>query len=50
MKNFNIYKKRDGQHWKLVSYIYADNFEDAKKEFANNMTKYNWKKAIILIG
>lgn len=41
MKTYNIYKKRDGQDYKLVSEIHADSFENAKKEFAKNMTEGN---------
>ena len=42
---YPIYKKRDGQSFKEVSYIYADSFEAAKKEFAKNMTNDNWEKS-----
>ena len=48
MSNFQeypIYKKRDGQSFEQVSYIFADSFEDAKKEFAENMTKDNHNKS-----
>lgn len=45
MKNYPIYKKRDGQDWKEVSSIYASSFAEAKKEFAQNMTKENWEKS-----
>lgn len=41
MKTYNIYKKRDGQSFKEVSSIYADNFEEAKKQFAKQMTDDN---------
>lgn len=34
MKTFTIEKKRDGQDWKWFGNIYADNFSEAKKEFA----------------
>jgi hypothetical protein len=44
-KNYPIFKKRDGQHFKEVSYIYATSFDEAKKEFALNMTKDNWEKS-----
>ena len=44
-KNYPIYKKRDGQHFKEVSSIYATSFEEAKKEFSLNMTKENWEKS-----
>lgn len=36
MKNFNVYKKRDGQDWKLAGNYFSSSFEDAKKEFAQN--------------
>ena len=36
MKTYNIYKKRDGQDWKLAGEYFSDSFEDAKKEFAKN--------------
>ena len=42
-KEFPIYKKRDGQSWSYTSYIYSDTFENAKKEFAKNMTKDNFE-------
>jgi hypothetical protein len=48
MSNFQeypIYKKRDGQSFNQVSYIYAESFDAAKKEFALNMTKDNWEKS-----
>jgi hypothetical protein len=48
MSNFQeypIYKKRDGQSFNYASYIYADSFDAAKKEFALNMTKDNWEKS-----
>jgi hypothetical protein len=41
-REFPIYKKRDGQSFERVSYIYSDSFENAKKEFAVNMTKDNY--------
>ena len=34
METYNLYKKRDGQDYKLVGEIYASNFDEAKKEFA----------------
>jgi hypothetical protein len=40
-QEYPIYKKRDGQIFNYVSYIYADNFEDAKKQFAKRMTDDN---------
>ena len=36
MKNFNVYKKRDGQEWKQIGEYFCANFEEAKKEFAQN--------------
>ena len=36
MKNFNVYKKRDGQEWKPIGEYFCSNFEEAKKEFAQN--------------
>ena len=36
MKNFNVYKKRDGQSWKEIGQYFCTNFEEAKKEFAQN--------------
>ena len=36
MKNFNVYKKRDGQEWKQIGQYFCSNFEEAKKEFAQN--------------
>jgi len=44
-REYPIYKKRDGQSYKQVSYIYADSFDAAKKEFAKNMTNDNWEKS-----
>lgn len=41
MKTYNIYKKRDGQSFKEVSYILADNFDEACKIFAKQMTDDN---------
>jgi len=42
-KDYPIYKKRDGQSFKKISGIYTDSWKNAKKEFANNMTKGNWE-------
>lgn len=42
-KHYPIYKKRDGQSFELVSTIYQDSWKNAKKEFAENMTKDNWE-------
>lgn len=36
MKNFNVYKKRDGQEWKQIGQYFCSDFEEAKKEFAQN--------------
>lgn len=36
-KDFPIYKKRDGQKFKEVASIYSTSFEEAKKEFAQNI-------------
>lgn|SRR3990167_3261964 len=44
-KEYPIFKKRDGQDWKEVSYIYASSFDEAKKIFAQNMTKDNGEKS-----
>ena len=41
-KEYPIFKKRDGQSFKEVSYIFADSFDDAKKKFAKQMTDDNW--------
>ena len=41
MREFTIYKKRDGQSFKEVSYIFAESFDAAKKEFALKMTNDN---------
>ncbi len=42
MRDYPIYKKRDGQSFKQVGSIYSDSWQNAKKEFAQNMTKDNW--------
>ena len=44
-KDYPIYKKRDGKGFKEVGSIYSISFEDAKKEFAKNMTNDNWEKS-----
>lgn len=36
MKTFNIYKKRDGQNWKLAGEYFSASFEEAKIKFAQN--------------
>lgn len=41
MNTYNIYKKRDGQSFKVVSSIYSDNFTEACKKFAKQMTDDN---------
>lgn len=40
-KEYPIYKKRDGGSFKQVSYVYADSFAEAKKQFAKQMTEDN---------
>jgi hypothetical protein len=45
MKTFDIFKKRDGQGFKVESSIFASDFEEAKKIFAKNMTNDNWEKS-----
>ena len=45
MKNYPIYKKRDGQSFNEVAVIYADSFADAKKQFAKQMTDDNHYKS-----
>lgn len=45
MNTYNIYKKRDGQSFELWGDIYASNFDEAKKQFAKNMTNDNWEKS-----
>jgi hypothetical protein len=40
-REYPIYKKRDGQSYEQVSYVYSDSFEDAKKQFAKRMTEDN---------
>ena len=42
MKTYNIYKKRDGQSFKVIGDIYASNFKQAKQIFATQMTEENW--------
>lgn len=44
-KEYPIYKKRDGQCFNYVSYIFAESFEEAKRQFAKNMTKDNWEQS-----
>lgn len=43
MREYPIYKKRDGQDFKYVYYIYTNSFKSAKKQFAANMLKDNWE-------
>lgn len=45
MKTFDIFKKRDGQSFKVVSSIFASDFQEAKKIFAKYMTNDNWEKS-----
>jgi len=40
-KHYPIYVKRDGQDWQYKTDIFSDSFENAKKEFAYNITKDN---------
>ena len=42
---YPIFHKKDGQQWSYVSYIFADSFDAAKKQFAKNMTSGNWEKS-----
>lgn len=46
MKNYPIYKKRDGQEYKETGNIYASSFAEAKKEWAkmvaNSMHNECW--------
>lgn len=44
-REYPIYKKRDGQRFNQVGYIYSDSFENAKKDFAKQMTDDNWNKS-----
>lgn len=37
MKKYTIKKKRDGQGWKEVNYLYANNWSHAKAVFTNNI-------------
>jgi hypothetical protein len=41
LKEYPIFKKRDGQDYKEIGYIYTDTFENAKKQFAKQMTNDN---------
>jgi hypothetical protein len=43
--HYPIFRKRDGQSFKEVGSIYATSFDEAKKEFAQNMTNDNWEKS-----
>lgn len=40
-KEYPIFKKRDGQHFMEIGYIFSDSFDKAKKEFAKRMTDDN---------
>jgi len=37
MKNFTVYRKRDGQSWIEDNTVYANNYNEAKIEFANQI-------------
>jgi hypothetical protein len=43
LREYPIYKKRDGKGFEYVSYIYSDSFTNAKKEFAKLMTSSLWE-------
>ena len=45
MNYYKVEKKRDGQDWKPFNEIYASSFEEAKKQFAKDMTEDNWHKS-----
>lgn len=45
MNYYKVEKKRDGQNWKPFNEIYASSFEEAKKQFAKDMTQDNWNKS-----
>ena len=45
MSTYSIYKKRDGQSFEFWTDIYASNFDEAKKQFAEMMTNDNWEKS-----
>ena len=45
MNYYKVEKKRDGQQWKPFNEIYASSFEEAKKQFAKDMTQGNWSKS-----
>lgn len=35
MKTFTIKKKRDGQDWEVLGELYAENWQDAKRQFTD---------------
>jgi hypothetical protein len=45
MNYYKVEKKRNGQNWKPFNEIYASSFEEAKKQFAKDMTQDNWNKS-----
>lgn len=45
MNYYKVEKKRDGQNWKPFNEIYASSFDEAKKQFAKDMTQDNWNKS-----
>jgi hypothetical protein len=45
MNYYKVEKKRDGQNWKPFNEIYAPSFDEAKKQFAKDMTQDNWNKS-----
>lgn len=45
MNYYKVEKKRDGQNWKPFNEIYASSFDEAKKQFAKDMTEDNWHKS-----
>lgn len=45
MNYYKVEKKRGGQNWKPFNEIYASSFEEAKKQFAKDMTQDNWNKS-----
>ena len=45
MNYYKVEKKRDGQNWKPFNEIFASSFDEAKKQFAKDMTEDNWNKS-----
>jgi hypothetical protein len=45
MKDYKIYKRRDGQGFEFFGSIYADGLKEAKKIFARRMTEDNWNQS-----